>query len=81
MHAKVQRPCWKLTISFSPAFAVAIQPCPVTGPRFDKSQGQHILKNPLVLNSVVEKVFLLHIYVACMSESVCSPLGDLPAMG
>ena len=65
IHAKVQRPCRKLIISVLPAFAVVIQPYPVTGPRFDKSQGQHILKNPLVLNSVVEKVCLLHIYASC----------------
>ncbi len=28
------------------------------GPIFDKQLGQHILKNPLVVNSIVEKVFL-----------------------
>ena len=26
------------------------------GPLFDKSLGQHILKNPLVVNSIIEKV-------------------------
>ena len=41
------------------------------GIHFEKEKGQHILTNPLIVNSIVEKVYTNTIYIVCIYMYVC----------
>ena len=49
------------------------------GITFNKDLGQHILKNPLVITSMIEKVTLVSLVVfgGCFFNLICSPFSPL----
>ena len=44
--------------------------CLFLGIHFEKDKGQHILKNPLIINSMIEKV-IRSLYIIIMHKCVC----------
>lgn len=46
-----------------------------TGIMFEKEKGQHILKNPLIINAMIEKVSCCHInFIGKGIIATCAPL-------